>query len=632
MVIPKSLIWIILVGLFVIQSTGVIHPTSTYANKTTCRNVITSNPTTVIKKERHTILVTPVECLPTSILFRAVSHITDSRAMVSPQWSSYYFGTHAIPMYRPDVGTSKPAYYEIEVFADARRSKSAGFIILTNPTTKTEPNAIGRIDYPIAHWDSQGTSVSTSLLRQSKIATGNVIIWKMDTLSYVATHNNRIIGQLGDLPTPFTGLTQAKFDTYSNEDMISAVTYTPLSTVRDAKATGKFNRSTSGPTYAEVSKLYSFVIPTSFSNYLSRYKQGFQLHINSLRLQTVTDWTYEAMISPNENTYRIPVPANSTTLVPIPFAGITSKNVRIIDTNDKIFSSASLTKSRTQQFPTLRLVTGDLSESLRTATATITVNGVVKMNFTFYLIDNKTTQSITEEVASKSGRNHGHNRWHTFSAGTDAQQRLYYQFNYRDCKVGCGSVAWMMLFGWYDYRSSPEGGNTFNRWNTFRADGSASGSGTRANGIAPRTNNTGVERATTNIRDRIGTFCSFGGSGATPPWGMDRAAGYLSQMKTGLGIRVHYNAVGVHEDSLRDMVRDEIQHRGRPAIIGTGWMVHYPLAYKYRWKSRPEKFLEGWFDGNDVVYTREFYVNQGWGGGGNGWISAGTWFSGRGIP
>lgn len=633
MVAPKSLIWIVLVGLFVIQSTGVIPSTSTYAstNKSTCKDVTTSNPTTVITKERHTILVAPVQCLPTSMLFRAIRHITDSQAMVSPQWSSYYFGTHAIPMYRPDVGTSKPAYFEIEVFADSSRSKSAGFIILTNPTTTSKANALSRIDYPIAHWDSQGTSVSTSLLRRSTIATGNVIIWKMDTLSYVATRSNQIAGQVGNLPMPLTGLTQAEFDSYANVNMMSSVIDTPISTVGDANATGQFRRSTSGPSQSVVSKLYSFARPASFSDYLTKYTQGFQPQINSLRLNTVTDWTYEAKISPDESTYSIPVPENSTTLVPLPFVGITSKDVLIIDTNNKIFTSASLIQSRTAQFPALRLVTGALSKSLGTATAKVSVNGVVKMNFTFYLIDNDTIKSVTPPVTSKSGRNHSHYQWHTWSAGTDAQQRLYNQFNYNGCAVGCGGVAWMMLFGWYDYRSSAAGGNTFNRWRSFREGGIASGSGTSAGGIAPTYNNAGVETAIKNIRDRIGTFCAFG-SGATAPWNMPGASGYLSQMQTGLGINTHWNSVGWHEDRLKTYAAEEIVHRGRPAIIGTGWLSHYPLAYKYRWYSRPEEWDEGWLDGDDVTYVEQFYVNQGWGGAGNGWVSVGTWFAGRGNP
>jgi hypothetical protein len=35
---------------------------------------------------------------------------------------------------------------------------------------------------------------------------------------------------------------------------------------------------------------------------------------------------------------------------------------------------------------------------------------------------------------------------------------------------------------------------------------------------------------------------------------------------------------------------------------------------------------------DEVVYDRWFYVNQGWGGSGNEWIQASTWFAGSIFP
>jgi len=32
---------------------------------------------------------------------------------------------------------------------------------------------------------------------------------------------------------------------------------------------------------------------------------------------------------------------------------------------------------------------------------------------------------------------------------------------------------------------------------------------------------------------------------------------------------------------------------------------------------------------DEAEHNRFFYVNQGWGGSGNGWVSAGTWFAGK---
>ena len=70
--------------------------------------------------------------------------------------------------------------------------------------------------------------------------------------------------------------------------------------------------------------------------------------------------------------------------------------------------------------------------------------------------------------------------------------------------------------------------------------------------------------------------------------------------------------------------RDSIIDYGTPAIIGTGWLNHYPLAYGYAWRSRQRCFIGCWTE-----YSRWFYVNQGWGGSNDGWVSASTWFAGR---
>lgn len=131
---------------------------------------------------------------------------------------------------------------------------------------------------------------------------------------------------------------------------------------------------------------------------------------------------------------------------------------------------------------------------------------------------------------------------------------------------------------------------------------------------------------TWNIRNRIGTFC-ITGSGATFPWDMSQASGYLSG-RTGASLSTHYNVFGVHETRLREKARDSIRDRKVPAIIGTGWLKHYPLAYGYRWRSRTVRkcFIFCW---NETEYQRQFYVNQGWGGSGNSWVSAGTWFAGQ---
>lgn len=212
-----------------------------------------------------------------------------------------------------------------------------------------------------------------------------------------------------------------------------------------------------------------------------------------------------------------------------------------------------------------------------------------------------------------------------WAAGGHAAQPSYNQFDYKGCAVGCGGVAWAILFGWAD-RQAESGTNSYwaGRWGLYRENGGRTG-----NALAPLSMNEGVRNMIREIRDQINTFC-IAGSGATFPWKMDGARSYLSG-RTATTLRTHYNSVGIHEGRLRDYARNSIKDRQTPAIIGTGWLNHYPVAYGYAWRSRVVRkcFIFCW---NETVYDRSFYVNQGWGGSGNAWISASTWFAGEIFP
>jgi hypothetical protein len=135
-----------------------------------------------------------------------------------------------------------------------------------------------------------------------------------------------------------------------------------------------------------------------------------------------------------------------------------------------------------------------------------------------------------------------------------------------------------------------------------------------------------VNNMTWEIRNDVGTFCAFG-QGATEPWNMHKASGYLSGRST-IKLYTHYNAFGIHEDRLRNRARDSIITHKTPAIIGTGWLAHYPLAYGYRTRSRQRciPLFGCWTE-----RQHQFYLNQGQGenNSGNGWVSTGTWFAGE---
>lgn len=197
----------------------------------------------------------------------------------------------------------------------------------------------------------------------------------------------------------------------------------------------------------------------------------------------------------------------------------------------------------------------------------------------------------------------------------------YNQFTSNGCAIGCGGVAWTILFLWADRQA--ETGNSYwaPRWGLYRQNG-----GRGANATAPTSQTTGVNNVISEIADDIGTFCAAG-QGATFPWEMSDARNYLSG-RTGTSLTTHYNSVGVHETRLREYARNSIRDRNTPAVIGTGWLQHYPVAYGYAWQRRVVRkcFLFCW---DETVYDRWFYVNQGWGGSGNDWVPADTWFAGE---
>lgn len=79
---------------------------------------------------------------------------------------------------------------------------------------------------------------------------------------------------------------------------------------------------------------------------------------------------------------------------------------------------------------------------------------------------------------------------------------------------------------------------------------------------------------------------------------------------------------------------NSIAYRRTPAVIGTGWLSHYPVAQRgYAWQHRTIRHSFLWWDWTETVTDTAFYVNNGWGGGGSGeWIDASTWFAGEIYP
>jgi hypothetical protein len=213
--------------------------------------------------------------------------------------------------------------------------------------------------------------------------------------------------------------------------------------------------------------------------------------------------------------------------------------------------------------------------------------------------------------------------WYYHWAGSHADQRLYNQYAYGGCVTGCGPTAWAMLFGWVDLKAAQLDARWRYRTGFYREGGSVYGN---AAVIAPSYVDYGVRNMIQELRGQVNTFC-LAGNGATYPWQMGDAQYYLNPRTSGRVV-TDYSSVGIHYDSLRDQAIVEISSNRTPAVIGTGWLSHYPVAYGYAYRYR----TAGYWPFTYRVYSRWFYVNQGWGGSGNGWVEASTWFAGRVFP
>ena len=95
----------------------------------------------------------------------------------------------------------------------------------------------------------------------------------------------------------------------------------------------------------------------------------------------------------------------------------------------------------------------------------------------------------------------------------------------------------------------------------------------------------------------------------------------------------HWNTLGIDETRLANFAANSIAYRRTPAVIGTGWLTTSPLPGDTPGNAERSATPSCGGTGQEIVTDTSFYVNNGWGGGGNGeWIDAGTWFAGEIYP
>lgn len=542
--------------------------------------------------------------IPNELLLRAAQLLEDVRndENSAPGWARAQLSDEITPIYRPDLPElgHKPAYYEIPV-------KPSGFIIVST----------GDHDFPIPHWNFTGQSPVQYLTEKAKKSGKKANrFYKLDALSYIAEdQENQQVADLGDFPRKAIGIQKEWFN---QEELSETIVVVPES--KDGEKVESDVRI-SGPQKFEI----NFEKWESWQEYKEKSAETNAVLNEALRYDASKEWeiialtqeygellaagdSYQLAILPNKQIPEFKLEGKGAQFVKVELLerskeGLASViDIQVVDVPSDVEASFDLH---------LIYPEGELYKPRKFVIAT-------KQQIA------ELPEYNSEQDSVKVRNVRGWSSWYTFWAGNDNDQRLYSQIpknsfnNSSNCASGCGATAWAMLFGWGDYRASINGSGWQHRWGLYRENG-----GYGSNAIAPENMDQGIRNVSWEIRNYISTFC-WDGQGATAPWNMSKAYKYL-QGRTGATLRTNYNVLGISTSGLRNRARDSIVNRNVPAIIGTGWFKHYPLAYGYKWRRKRVHFLWwSWWD-----YQRKFYVNQGWGGSGNGWISASTWFVGQ---
>lgn len=581
--------------------------------------------------------------VPVEIMRRATDFLEEWRGSdQAPNWENARFAEDVRALYRPDI--SGIAYYElpIEIPDGDDGYTNTGFIQLSN----------GEHDYPITHWDFVGNSPTQDLDTLAADESGfNTQYFKLDNLSYASEYSapqptgdieaTETVLTIGTLPSKIVGFQALPLN---GEFELTSVEYTPSQDttddseiITDTQIAVLSDPVVTGPRTTEDFTQEDW---ETWDNLKEGYSDSYGTMLSVLSDSASPQW--DAMGSAEEYGDAL-IMGESRTIRAVQGRTLSSISVTGEGADAAYIEQEQLTESDMPEG--VRFTVIGEPTSMNTALPVniniaytdnvietrkfVIINSLsiasnrVLLPFTAKSADNSVVAASIHAPKAISG---SWSSWRFWDAGSDADQRLYRQMsansspNTSGCASGCGGTAWSMLIGWADNQASLGNPRWSGRWGLYRQNG-----GRGSNAVAPRQMDSGVRTMTWEIRNDIDTWCAFG-QGATFPWDMDEVSGYLSG-RTGATASTHYNVLGIHEDRLRDRAINSIKN-GTPVIIGTGWLKHYPLAYKYKERSRRTRACAVcWW--KKTEYQRSFYVNQGWGGSSNGWVNAGTWFTGE---
>lgn len=540
----------------------------------------------------------PALDVPTELHRVAAQLLEDVRATdMAPGWSrSARLDGVVTPFYRPDI--DGVAYFEFGV-------APSGFIMVSN----------GEHDHPLAGW-GDGARVSDALNglaaeRGSSVAR----LYRLDAASYAAEDaSGRRVALLGNEIVRVDGLERSSL----TQPEVVAASSVPSgasaddSAVRDLVHEIDVPRSGAEPTYAPW---------PSWTALKDGYGRTYEVWLEQLRASAADDWATDAAAREHGE--------GLVTGQTFAFATLYPGARHAVSPGAEAYASVDLVAGASSDMPgVLRITTSELSGSDATPfTVDLAYRNGVTERLTFVVVPAPT---VPAEAGSAAVTTSSWTTLQYFQAGTWGQQRAYSQFPYGDCVVGCGPVAWAMLFGWADNQAAIGNAMWAPRWGLYRAGG-----GYGADAVAPQLPTVGVDTVVAELNDRMGTICFMDG-GLTYPWDMPLAVDYLSG-RTGTRLEASWSVPGVTTPGLRIQARNAIRDRNTPAVIGTGFApAHYEVAYGYRYRYRlvSKTGLFGSYTATE--YQRQFRTNRGFGSQSAteprarwAWMPADTWFVGE---
>ena len=597
---------------------------------------------------------------------RAAQLLAEQKAGTqSPEWAQARLSDRVTPLYRPDL--AEPAYWEFAVVAPAAEGgavqgaatlpdEPAGFIIVS----------AAEHDYPVTNWTTSGLPPSARL----KAAHPEVVkVFKLDVLSYVGEDaSGAMVGQDGDLPPKIEGLPA---DWRTRTDHLVAEDWAPTANMANDPDAGDTPFVAGRVTTGTPSGLVQLRGWDSWQQLKGDYAETFEPFVETLRENAAEAWQAEENVRTSGHTLFL----GDSLVLPLLWGEYDD-----IDTSGPGLPLVNIEK---------------IDNGIETTGLRVTAVGAVPGEGQQVVVDIYYTNGIHEtvnilvadrwerdwehKVFLPAGSGHpeqvnaasepataapaapvqgastytdadGYTYWYVGASkdAADDAQCWYDQFdaddpvNDTDCMSGCGPTAWAMLIGWGD-RIAAGGSNSAwaGRWGLYRWQ-----AGRIWDRVAPQHFDDGFEGPYAKdmimeINHDVGTFCNaFNDNGATYPGTMHLVLNYLDG-RSGMQVNTWYLQYGIdpfgyNEQTLISNARNVIKNENdwaRPAVIGTGFFSHYPLAYGYRQKQQPMCWnncdWEGCTQSCTFTLLKGFYVNQGWGGDTGEWVAADLFFTGR---